>query len=636
MHSIFALLKRFHADERGVFAIIFGLMAIVLVALAGAAVDYTAMETARTRAQIALDSAALGLAPTIYDDDTNDEQLLADAQAIVSERLTGSNIEVEITDVDADTETGTLRFDGRITVGMAFVQLIGIDTLTAGITAEATKGSTHIEVAVALDVTYSMRNSKIEALETATGQLIDQIVQDTQDPTTSRMALVPYSMGVNLGDYADDVRGEPLPAKTMSGAYWVATSGTTSGSITGITRANPGVVTDNAHGLVTGDRIGISGVSGMTQINNKAYRVVKINNNSFSLQDLSTGNTIRTNSGYSNYSSGGTWRKCALTTCEVTVNATAHGFANDDWVVTTDVNNLTGLNNKAWQVKSRADNSFVLSGSIGIEHGTSAATRGNLWCTLNTAGSRPCEYLRYQAVNDSYRTAQITDCVNERATDTYTNDPPEAGDPVVYNWFGRHYPNGNSLNSCLGDEMVLMTDQKDDLHALADDMTAAGSTSGHIGLAWAWYLLSPSFNYLWPEDNRTRDPDEEDAEPVLKVLVLMTDGLFNTAYCNGVVSEDSNSVAGSSSQRINCDAPDDSTAQALELCDSIKDEDIVIYTVAFALDEISDDDERETAENLMSTCATDSGTAYNADDEQDLIDAFADIGRNITDLRLSM
>ena len=66
MRGIFELLNRFRADERGVFAVVFGLMAIVLVAMAGAAVDYTSLENARARTQIALDSAALGLQPKIF------------------------------------------------------------------------------------------------------------------------------------------------------------------------------------------------------------------------------------------------------------------------------------------------------------------------------------------------------------------------------------------------------------------------------------------------------------------------------------------------------------------------------------------------------------------------------------------
>ena len=59
------LLERFARDERGVFAVIFGLLAIVLVAMGGAAADYIQVDHVRARSQIALDAAALALPPHI-------------------------------------------------------------------------------------------------------------------------------------------------------------------------------------------------------------------------------------------------------------------------------------------------------------------------------------------------------------------------------------------------------------------------------------------------------------------------------------------------------------------------------------------------------------------------------------------
>jgi len=66
MRGFFSLLRRFRDDERGVFAVLFGVFAIVLIAAAGAVVDFTRIELARTKAQQALDSAALGLQPKMF------------------------------------------------------------------------------------------------------------------------------------------------------------------------------------------------------------------------------------------------------------------------------------------------------------------------------------------------------------------------------------------------------------------------------------------------------------------------------------------------------------------------------------------------------------------------------------------
>jgi len=55
----------------------------------------------------------------------------------------------------------------------------------------------------------------------------------------------------------------------------------TSKTITGITRADPGVVTASAHGFSTGNRIAFSGVVGMTQVNGNVYTITVIDEDSF-------------------------------------------------------------------------------------------------------------------------------------------------------------------------------------------------------------------------------------------------------------------------------------------------------------------------------------------------------------------
>ena len=59
--------------------------------------------------------------------------------------------------------------------------------------------------------------------------------------------------------------------------------------ITGITQANPGVVTSTAHGYSNGNTVVISGVVGMTQVNGKRFKVANVATNTFELQDIDFG-----------------------------------------------------------------------------------------------------------------------------------------------------------------------------------------------------------------------------------------------------------------------------------------------------------------------------------------------------------
>ena len=74
-------------------------------------------------------------------------------------------------------------------------------------------------------------------------------------------------------------------------------------TITGITQANPGVVTSASHGFSNGDTVVISGVVGMTQVNGKRFTVASVATNTFQLKDIDGANVNTTS--YTAYSSGG-------------------------------------------------------------------------------------------------------------------------------------------------------------------------------------------------------------------------------------------------------------------------------------------------------------------------------------------
>jgi len=95
---------------------------------------------------------------------------------------------------------------------------------------------------------------------------------------------------------------EVLTLDGFSGYFTPSYTSVTTGTITGATQANPVVITSSTAGaskLLTGDRILISGVAGMTQLNGNIYTVTVINPTSFSINVDGTG--------FSAYTSGGTW-----------------------------------------------------------------------------------------------------------------------------------------------------------------------------------------------------------------------------------------------------------------------------------------------------------------------------------------
>ena len=129
-----------------------------------------------------------------------------------------------------------------------------------------------------------------------------------------------------------------------------------------------------------------------------------------------------------------------------------------------------------------------------------------------------------------------------------------------------------------------------------DKLETGGSTAGHLGTAWAWYLLSPKWNYLLPtlgkRGGALRDLttlSTKGAPKLRKIAVLMTDGDYNINYCKGVEAKNSDQ-----SPDINCNSENGkSLAQAISLCTAMKNplEDnvtkIEVFTVGFQVSRAS-------------------------------------------------
>lgn len=94
---------------------------------------------------------------------------------------------------------------------------------------------------------------------------------------------------------------------------------TLNGSITNVTKSNPGVITlSPGHGRSNGSKIYITGVNGMTQVNNRSFT---LENNVGDTFELSGENT----SSYGVYTSGGTWQEVIPAYFEKTKDAIPDG-----------------------------------------------------------------------------------------------------------------------------------------------------------------------------------------------------------------------------------------------------------------------------------------------------------------------
>lgn len=81
----------------------------------------------------------------------------------------------------------------------------------------------------------------------------------------------------------------------------------TQATITGATQANPCVITAVAHGFSSNDKIEITDVAGMTELNTNFYLITVLTDDTFSLQDLDGVDVDST--GFGAYTMNGTAHK---------------------------------------------------------------------------------------------------------------------------------------------------------------------------------------------------------------------------------------------------------------------------------------------------------------------------------------
>jgi len=122
------------------------------------------------------------------------------------------------------------------------------------------------------------------------------------------------------------------------------------GTITAITKANPAVVTVTAHGFSNGDKVYITGVGGMVQVNNREFTVAGATANTFQLSGVNS-------TSYTTFTSGGLAKKIV----EIATPYVAADLATIDYAQSADVLTLTHQNYQPRELTRTSDTSWTIS-----------------------------------------------------------------------------------------------------------------------------------------------------------------------------------------------------------------------------------------------------------------------------------
>lgn len=202
----------------------------------------------------------------------------------------------------------------------------------------------------------------------------------------------------------------------------------------------------------------------------------------------------------------------------------------------------------------------------------------------------------YSAVASNDRS--LDGCVNERANGEFSDN---TGDFFV------RQDGSNRRYHCPESRLVPLSDNRDSLVGYVKSFEVGGHTAGHLGVQWAWNLVSDQWAATWGSASAPESYGRIQEGKLLKAVILMTDGEFNTEYHGAGSSE-----------------------QAKALCAAMKTKGIYVFSVGFGLGK------DEAALATLRSCASNGDEYYaNASDADSLEAAFLKFANKLTELRVA-
>lgn len=195
-------LRRRVRDEEGGIMVFIIMMFLTMIVAGGMAVDFMRHETARADLQNALDRGVLALTATSQTavDKSDQDQL----EGLVRSYM-ASSVFIPIGDaylsVPPDTtDDSTIRYEAVAHYDMPtyFLKLIGINSIRVRADTVAMDGFRDVEIAVVLDLSISMNNSKLNNLKIAAGDFVHDMLDEEGKREKTMISIVPYSSQVGM------------------------------------------------------------------------------------------------------------------------------------------------------------------------------------------------------------------------------------------------------------------------------------------------------------------------------------------------------------------------------------------------------------------------------------------------------
>ncbi len=187
----------------------------------------------------------------------------------------------------------------------------------------------------------------------------------------------------------------------------------------------------------------------------------------------------------------------------------------------------------------------------------------------------------------------------------------------------RFNPSNDPNAFCPDSEILPLTAERSVIGEHINDLTAFGFTMTNVGFTWGWRAISPRWQGEWDDEQM---PVAYDHPTIQKAIIFMTDGIadWDDSYYTPYGFLQDQRLGTSNERRAEAEVNN----RLLESCELAKAEGVEVYTVMFALD-------NPTIEQNYRACATSEDHFFDAPNGEQLEAAFREIAGQLTSLRLT-
>lgn len=190
-------IRKLFRAEQGNVVMIFALSLIPIIAVAGSAIDINRVQTAKIQTAALLDQAVLAATNlSSPDDPTTLVQTWMNSQ-IEQFGYSQEALNVQVTSVVA-INSKSVSATATLTVETAIMHMFGTKETTIQVHSSAVQSIPNIEIAMVLDISSSMRGSRLSSLKAASTEFVDIMLNETTEDATS-INVVPFGGTVNIG-----------------------------------------------------------------------------------------------------------------------------------------------------------------------------------------------------------------------------------------------------------------------------------------------------------------------------------------------------------------------------------------------------------------------------------------------------